>query len=132
MGNPVGQSGLFASLSRLLGTVLEIAQVRLDLVGTEVELEKRRIFDGLLWGAVALLVLGIGLVLLCGFIVLLFWDGYRLPAVGAMALLFLFSSAALIRQARRRLRRANGMFEASLAELERDRAGLQSPQRHEQ
>lgn len=132
MSDPVRQSGLFASLSRLLGTVLEIAQVRLDLVGTEVELEKRRIFDGLLWGAVALLVLGIGLVLLCGFIVLLFWDGYRLPAVGAMALLFLFSSAALIREARRRLRRANGMFAASLAELERDRAGLQSPQRHEQ
>jgi uncharacterized membrane protein YqjE len=112
--------------------VLEIAQVRLDLVGTEVELEKRRIFDGLLWGAVALLVLGIGLVLLCGFIVLLFWDGYRLPAVGAMALLFLLASAALIREARRRLRKANGMFEASLAELERDRAGLQPPQRHEQ
>lgn len=132
MSDPVRQSGLFASLSLLLGTVLEIAQVRLDLVGTEVELEKRRIFDGLLWGAVALLVLGIGLVLLCGFIVLLFWDGYRLPAVGAMALLFLFSSAALIREARRRLRRANGMFAASLAELERDRAGLQSPQRHEQ
>lgn len=132
MSDPVRQSGLFASLSLLLGTVLEIAQVRLDLVGTEVELEKRRIFDGLLWGAVALLVLGIGLVLLCGFIVLLFWDGYRLPAVGAMALLFLFSSAALIREARRRLRRANGMFAASLAELERDRAGLQSPQQHEQ
>lgn len=132
MSDPVRQSGLFASLSLLLGTVLEIAQVRLDLVGTEVELEKRRIFDGLLWGAVALLVLGIGLVLLCGFIVLLFWDGYRLPAVGAMALLFLFSSAALIRGARRRLRRANGMFAASLAELERDRAGLQSPQQHEQ
>lgn len=132
MSDPIHQSGLFASLSRLLGTVLEIAQVRLELVGTEVELEKRRLFDGLLWGAVALVVLGIGLVLLCGFIVLLFWDGYRLPAVGAMALLFLLASAVLVREARRRLSKPNGMFEASLAELERDRAGLQSPQPHEQ
>lgn len=132
MSDPVRQSGLFASLNRLLGTVLEIAQVRLDLVGTEVELEKRRIFDGLLWGAGAMMFLGIGLVMLCGFIVLLFWDGYRLAAVGAMALVFLLASAALVREARRRLSQPNGMFETSLAELERDRAGLQSPQPHEQ
>lgn len=132
MSDPIGQSGLFASLNRLLGTVLEIAQVRLDLVGTELELEKRRLFSGLLWGAVALMVMGMGLVLLCGFIILLFWDGYRLPAVGAMALLFLVASAALVREARRRLSKPNGMFEASLAEFERDRAGLQSTQRHEQ
>ena len=132
MSDPVRQSGLFASLSRLLGTVLEIAQVRMELVGTEVELEMRRLFDGLLWGAVALLVLGIGLVLVCGFIVLLFWDGYRLPTVGAMALFFLIASAGLAREARRRVSKPNGMFEASLAELARDRAGLQSPKRHEQ
>lgn len=132
MSDPVRDSGLFASLSRLLGTVLEIAQVRLDLLGTEAELEKRRLFDGLLWGAVALMVMGIGLVLLCGFIVLLFWDAYRLPAVGVMALLFLIASAGLARQSRQHLRKPNGMFEASRAELQRDRAGLQSPTHHEQ
>lgn len=128
----LGKSGgLFASLRRLLGTLLEIAQVRLELLGTELELEKRRIFDGLLLWLVALMMLGVSLVLLCGFIILLFWDGYRLAAVGVMALLFLTIAAWLARAARHRLQSPNGMFSASLAELQRDYAGLQPSEPHE-
>jgi len=123
--------GLFASLRRLLGTLLEIAQVRLELLGTEVELEKRRLFDALLFGLVALLVLNVGVVLLCGFIVLLFWESYRLAAVGGLALLFLGATACLVRAARHRLQSPHGMFSATLAELQRDRVGLQPSGRHE-
>ena len=132
MSQPIKGNGLFASLRRLLATALEMAQVRLDIFSTEVELEKRRLFDGLLWGAVALLVLGIGLVLLCGFVILLFWDGYRLAAVGVMVLLLLLGSVLLMREARRRLRTPTGMFSASMAELERDHAELQASGQHEQ
>lgn len=124
MAHPAQQHGLFASLQRLLGTVLDMAQVRLALLGTEVELEKQRLFDGLIWGAVGLLALDIGLVLLCGFVTLLFWDGYRLAAVGVMALLFLAFAALLMYEARQRLRHPSGMFNASLEELKRDRAAL--------
>jgi len=131
MNEPGKITGMLASLRRLLGTVFEIAQVRLDLLGTELELEKRRVFDALLSGLVALLMLGVGLVLLCGFIILLFWEGYRLAAVGVLALLFLAAGAWLVHAARHRLQSPNGMFDASLAELRRDRAGLQPPDRHE-
>ncbi len=128
MRDPLRESGLFASLSRLLATVLHMAQVRLQLLGTEVELEKRRLFDGLLWAGIAIVVLALGLVLLCGFVVLLFWDGYRLAAVGAMALLFLLGGGFMLSHARRRLQnrsRSKGMFDESLAELKRDQADLQ-------
>jgi uncharacterized membrane protein YqjE len=131
MNGPAPASGLFASLRRLLATTLEIAQVRLSLLGTEIELEKRRLFDGLLWGAVALLLLGIGLVLSCGFIILLFWEGYRLTATGVMTLLFLVGGLLLMREARRRLRNPAGMFSASVMELQRDRAELQDSEQHE-
>jgi uncharacterized membrane protein YqjE len=124
-------SGLFASLRRLLATTLEIAQVRLGLLGTEIELEKRRLFDGLLWAAVALLLLGIGLVLSCGFIILLFWDGYRLMATGGMTLLFLVGGVLLLREARQRLRNPAGMFSSSVSELQKDRAELQDSVQHE-
>lgn len=124
-------SGLFASLRRLLDTGLEIAQVRLDLLGTEVELEKRRLFDGLIWAAVGLVFFGIGLVLFCGFVTLLFWEGYRLAAVGTMALLLLGGGVFLMREARLRLRAPNGIFNASLTELKRDRAGLEVSTPHE-
>lgn len=132
MSEPGKSIGLFASLRRLLGTVLEIAQVRLELLGTELEFEKRRLFDGLLLGLIALLMLGVGVVLLCGFIILLFWEGYRLTAVGVLTLLFLAAAAWLVRAARHRLQSPKGMFEASLAELQRDRAGLQPSGSHEQ
>lgn len=126
MSEPIKEGGLLGSTGRLLATVFEIAQVRLELAGTEIELEKRRIFDGLLWGAVAVLALGVALVLMCGFIILLFWEGYRLAAVGTLSLLLIAVSLASMREARRRLRSPAGMFSASLAELERDRVGLQA------
>ncbi len=127
MSDSVRQGGLLASLRQLLLTALEMARVRLDLLGTEVEFEKRRLFDGLLWGAFALLLLGIGLALLCGFVILLFWDGYRLAAVASMSLLFLLGGVGLMREARRRLHSPSCMFKTSLAELEQDKAELQPP-----
>jgi uncharacterized membrane protein YqjE len=132
MSDPVKETGLFVSLRRLLSTAIEIIQVRLDLLGTEVELEKRRLFDGMLWGAIGLLILGVGIVLFCGFIILLFWDGYRLAAVGVLALLCLGGSILLMREARHRLRNPSGIFSASLAELKRDQTGLQASGQHEQ
>lgn len=132
MSDPVKASGLFSSLRRLLSTALETVQVRLDLLGTEVELEKRRLFDGMLWGAIGLLVLGVGIVLSCGFIILLFWDGYRLAAVGVMALLCLGGSIVLMRESRQRLRNPSGVFSASTAELKLDQTGLQTSDQHEQ
>ena len=118
--------GLFASLRRLLGTALEIAQVRLELLGTEVELEKRRLFDNLLRAVVALLLLGVGLTLLCGFLLLLVSEAYRLAALGVMALLFLSAGLLLLQRARQSVRNSKTMFDASLGELQRDRAGLQT------
>jgi uncharacterized membrane protein YqjE len=131
MSSSVPKSSLFASLQRLLATALEIAQVRLELLGTEVEIEKRRFLDGLLWAVVALLLLGVGLVLLCGFVMLLFWDGYRMAAAGSLALLFLTGGLLLIRLVRQRLRSPTGMFNASVTELSQDQAGLQASAHHE-
>lgn len=127
MAEPVRGPGLLASLKQLAATAIEMAHVRLELLGTEVELEKRRLFDGLLLGGVALMLLGLGLVLLCGFVVLMFEQGYRLAAVGVMALLFLGGGAFALREARQRLRSPKGMFESSVQELAHDRAGLVSP-----
>ena len=123
------RSGLFFSLRQLAATALEIAQVRLELLSTESEFEKRRLFDGLLWSLAALLLLGLGLVLLCGFFILLLWDGYRLVTVGVLALLLLVTGVLLMREARQRLRNPAGLFSASLNELERDRAQLQTSSR---
>ena len=72
--------GLLASLRQLLFTLLETAQVRLELLGTELEAEKRRVLDALVFAAVALVCLALGLVLLCGTVVLMFPDDWRFAA----------------------------------------------------
>ena len=51
--------GLLASLRQLLFTLLETAQVRLELLGTELEAEKRRVLDALVFAAVALVCLAL-------------------------------------------------------------------------
>ena len=116
--------GLFASLRQLLATTLEIAQVRLQLFGNELEQEKLRIFDGLLLAGIGLMLLAVGTVLLCGFVVLLFAEGYRLAALGVLTLAFVGGGVLLMRAGGQKLRSPGGMFEATLGELAQDRSSL--------
>lgn len=124
MTEPAAPRGLFASLRQLLGTAVEMTQVRLALLSNEIEEEKLRLFDGLLWAGLALLLLGLGTLLLCAFIVLLFWDGYRLMALGVLSALCLGAGIWLMGAARQRLQSPGGLFNRSVEELARDRAGL--------
>ncbi|HMM87045.1 phage holin family protein [Azohydromonas sp.] len=115
--------GLFASLRRVLGSAAELVEVRLELLATELQQEKLRVLEALAWLAVAMLAFGIAMVLLAVFVVLLF-DEHRLAALGAVVLVYLGGAALAWRAARARLREGGGPFEASLAELRRDRAAL--------
>lgn len=117
--------GLFDSTKRALDALVELAQVRLELFGTELEAEKLRIFDALLQAIIAVVLLGLALVLALGFVVLLFWEGHRLAAVGVLTLLFAGAGAALLLRARHALKtRDGGPFALTLGELQRDRTGL--------
>jgi len=116
--------GLFASLRQMLTTLLDIAQVRVQLLGTEIEAEKLRIAGGLLLAGLGLMLLTVGTVLLCGLVLMLFAEGYRLAALAMLTLAFLAGGATLVRAAGRKLRNPSGMFAASLAELSQDRDGL--------
>lgn len=120
------QAGLLGSLRALLGTTLQVAQARLELLGVELEQEKTQLFDALWWGALALVLLAAGLVLAVGFVVLLMQEGYRLPALGLLTLVCLGGGVALLRHAKRCLHSPDGAFAASVGEIARDRASLAS------
>jgi uncharacterized membrane protein YqjE len=126
-GDTSTERGLFASIRQLLSTALALAQVRLALLGTEVEQEKLRLGHVLLWLSLGLLCLGLGCMLVCVFIVVWLWESYRLLSLGALALLFLSGGLGLLLAAQRRLHNPSGLFSASLGELARDRAGLDRP-----
>ena len=116
--------GLLASLRRLAATSLELVAVRIELLGTELEQEKQRVFDALIRGAVALVLLGLALVLFIAFVLMLVQPQYRLAAVGVLAALLAAGGVWLLRSARERIAAREGAFAATLGELRRDRAGL--------
>ena len=120
-------AGLFGSLRRLLGTVLEIAQTRLELLSAEVEREKLRIFDGMVWAAVALLFIGLGLLLMAALLVMLAPESLRLLVLGLLALGCLGLGTWLVQRATQRLRTPAGPLAATRDELARDRTALNPP-----
>jgi uncharacterized membrane protein YqjE len=123
---PASRAGLFASLRQLLRTTLALGAVRLELLATDLEVEKLRLVDAALRALLGLMLLGLGLVLLGGFILLLLWDSYRLPALGVLTLVCLGCGLALLQAAKRQLRRGEPMFAATRAELERDQDALRA------
>jgi uncharacterized membrane protein YqjE len=104
--------------------MLEIAQVRLQLFGNELEQEKLRIFDGLLLAGIGLMLLSVGTVLLCGLVVMLFAEGYRIAALAVLTVAFLAGGVFTMRAGGHRLHSPGGPFQATLAELAQDRGGL--------
>jgi uncharacterized membrane protein YqjE len=121
---PASRAGLFESLRQLLHTALELAQVRLELLVTDLQLEKLRLVEVALRALLGLLLLGLGLLLLIGFLLMLLWDGYRLPALGVLTLLCIGGGLLLLQAAKRRLRDGDELLAGTRAEFERDRAAL--------
>ena len=84
-------------LTPLTGLDIGLAQM---LQGLQASTDERH-----LWlAALALVCIALGLVLLCGTVLLLFWEGYRLAACAGLAVVFLGGGALLLAQARQGLR----------------------------
>lgn len=120
--------GLYASVKGLLGTSLTLLQTRIQLLATELEEERQRVLALLLWGAVAVLGLGAGLLFLAIFLTVLLWDSQRLLVLGIFTALFLGIGLAAVYLSCKLGRSPSGLFAASMAELSRDRAALREPE----
>jgi uncharacterized membrane protein YqjE len=116
--------GLFASLKTLGATLAAILQNRLELLSTDIAEERARLGSILLLSLVALFCLGVGVLLLTLLVVVLFWDTHRLAALGTLTVLFLAAGGWIGGLAMQRLRSKPRLFEASIAELVRDREHL--------
>ncbi len=118
--------GLFQSLTRLVATLVGLAQTRLELLTTELQEEIQRAAELLLWTFVALLAAGTGVIFVGATIIIAFWDGPRLLAAILVTLAFLAIAAIALFIVRGKLRRKTRLLEATRAELARDRADLEA------
>jgi len=117
-------AGLMGSIRQLLSTVTSIASTRLELLANEVQEERLRLTQMLLFTLFALFCFGVGILLLTAFIVVLFWDDHRLAVLGALSALFFALGALTAMLLRSKAQAKPRLFSASLAELTKDRAQL--------
>jgi uncharacterized membrane protein YqjE len=125
MSGPQKAERLAVSLKGFVSNLMELIQVRLELAGVEAREEVHRLGELLLYGALSVVFLGLGLVFFAVFLTVLLWDSHRLLALGVFAALFLLSGAAAVVAARVRFKRGSNLWRASIEELKRDRERLQ-------
>jgi uncharacterized membrane protein YqjE len=119
-------AGLMGSIRRLLSTLTSIASTRLELLANELQEERLRLTQMLLFTLLALFCFGVGILLLTAFIVVLFWDDHRLAVLGALSAIFLALGMLMTMLLRSKAQAKSGLFSASLAELAKDRARLET------
>lgn len=121
---PPAGAALQSSLRSLGATLLGIAHTRLELLSLELEDEKQRLLGVLAWGALAILLGGLGLVFLAGWFTVLLWDTHRLLALGVFAGAFLAAAVLAVWRVRTLMKASEGWLSASLSELDADRQAL--------
>jgi uncharacterized membrane protein YqjE len=120
--------GLFGSLKSLAASLVSHLHTRLELFATEFAEEKLRLTSLLFIAILALFFAFMTLVLAVLFVIAAYWDTpYRLHAVALVAAVFLAAAVISAGMVRARLKSRPRLFEASLAELYKDRQQLNSP-----
>jgi uncharacterized membrane protein YqjE len=115
---------LLGASARLGASLLGLVRTRLELASVEFAEERDRIQQQL-----ALLVMALGMFLfallfVATWIVVYYWDTYRLTAIAIVAMVFAAGGAALLMLRSRAASVATTPFAATIAEFERDRASL--------
>ncbi len=118
-------TGLFASLRRMLATLLALVHTRLELVGVEIEEQIEHAAAVLLWSIAAIFFASLTVLLLALTVVIAFWDGHRLLAAGLVTASFAATALAAALVVRRRLRQRPRFLAATVGELQRDAATLE-------
>jgi len=127
-GGPAARGGLLQSIKHLAQTLLGAAQTRLEIFATEIEEERVRLEQMLLYALAAAFCLAMGIVLCVAFVVVYYWDTHRLAAVGSLAAGFLGTGALLGWMLRNMAKARPKPFAITRGELAKDRAMLREPQ----
>lgn len=121
---PKRSSGLLESIKNLSATLLAIGQTRLQLLSNDLEEERAWLTSMLVWTLIAFLCASLAVILATLLIVIMFWDTYRLTALGTMTGIFMLGAGYAWRVVCNMARSKPRLFSASIAELSKDREHL--------
>jgi uncharacterized membrane protein YqjE len=111
---------LFATAGRVASTLVAMVGTRLELAAVEFQQEARRLLGYLAWSLLAMFLAAGSTMLIALFVILLFWDSYRLQAVAGMAALLGMAAGVIVMSVRSRLDAQAPLFADTLAELRKD------------
>ncbi|QWD73167.1 phage holin family protein [Polynucleobacter sp. MG-5-Ahmo-C2] len=120
----MSQENLLSSIKNLVSTGASIAQTRLELISVDVQIARSKLISLLVMIVSALFFLFFGLVMLALLIVIYSWESDRMMALGLLTSAFLSVGLILSLLIMQSLRTMPKLFEASIAELAKDRESL--------
>jgi uncharacterized membrane protein YqjE len=118
--------GWLGSLRRVGNSVLALIHTRVELFSVELQEEKLRALNLVIWFVVALTLGVAGLLIAMTVLGVFLWERTGYVGVICLAVITLGSSAALLWFLRRQILRGPGPFEGTISELGKDLACLQS------
>lgn len=120
----MSQENLFSALKNLVSTGASIAQTRLELISTDVQIARTQFLNLLVMVICALFFLFFGLVMLALLIVIYSWETDRVLALSLLTSGFLVAGIILALVVLRSIKTMPKLFEATIAELAKDRQEL--------
>jgi uncharacterized membrane protein YqjE len=117
-------TSLLRSIVQLGGTLLAVAQTRVELLTTEISEDLERGVQLLLWALVAVLAGTLGVLLVGLTLVIYFWETHRMAAAAGVAAVFLVAAVLAGLVFRNRLLQKPRLLDATRTELARDVVAL--------
>jgi uncharacterized membrane protein YqjE len=114
--------GLLGSLRGLADTVIVSARERLELLGLELQEEKLRFVQSLIWIAAAVFTAMLAITFASITIVFLFWETARLAVLIGLTTFYAIAFGWVLWKCRDYLTRQPRPFDATLNELQKDSA----------
>jgi len=111
---------LFAAAGRIASTLVAMVGTRLELAAVEFQEDARRLLGYLAWSLLAVFLAAGAVMLAALFVILLFWESYRLQAVAGMAVLLAAGAGVIVMSVRSKLNAQSPLFADTLAELRKD------------
>mgnify|MGYP003542628211 CR=1 FL=1 len=124
------QSGLLRAARGVLTELVVLGHTRLQLASTELEEERLRLVNLLVYAVAALFCLGLGLVLGSVLTVVLLWDTHRVLALASLTALFLLFGVSMAWVGYRKSACKPRVLSATIDALQRDAQALRHFRKH--
>jgi uncharacterized membrane protein YqjE len=123
---PPASGSIVGSLRSLGDGLLASLEDRLELFATELQEEKFKLIQTVIWICAAAFTGMMAVIFLSLTLVYLFWDSARIAVLGGFAAIYTVALVAVIIAFRRFLARQTLPFEGTLREIREDRACIRS------